>query len=58
MSIVNIREERKTQPEAETRREELLRQWHPAGYGTTLKVRHDAGTGQWMIEGYRYSSCD
>jgi hypothetical protein len=58
MAIVNISESRKTQPEAEARREEIMRHYHPAGYGTTLKVRHDAGTDQWMVEGYRYSSCD
>lgn len=58
MAIVNISESRKTQSEAETRREEIMRHYHPAGYGTTLKVRHDAGTDQWMVEGYRYSSCD
>ena len=58
MAMVNIREERNTEVEALERKEHLLRQWHPAGYGTTLKVRHDDDAGKWVVEGYRYSSCD
>lgn len=58
MATVNIREERNTEVEALARKEEILYHYHPAGYGTTLKVRHDGGTGKWVVEGYRYSSCD
>jgi hypothetical protein len=58
MSIVNIREVRDTQAEAEARREEIMRHYHPAGYGTTLRVAVDAATSKWLVEGYRYSSCD
>ena len=58
MATVNIREERNTEVEALARKEEILYHYHPAGYGTTLKVRHDDGTGKWVVEGYRYSSCD
>jgi hypothetical protein len=58
MSTVNIREERKTEQEAVARKEEIMRQYHPAGYGTSLKVHLDDATGNWIISGYRYSSCD
>jgi hypothetical protein len=58
MSIVNIREERDTEAEALERKEQLLRAWHPAGYGTTLKVWHNVSNGKWTVDGYRYSSCD
>lgn len=58
MSIVNIREVRDTQAEAEARREEIMYNYHPAGYGTTLRVAVDAVTSKWLVEGYRYSSCD
>lgn len=56
MSIVNIREERDTEALAVARREEIMYNYHPAGYGTTLTVRNEAG--RWLVEGYRYSSCD
>lgn len=58
MAIVNIREQRATEVEALARKEEILYHYHPAGYSTSLSVRHDDATGQWVVEGYRFSSCD
>ena len=58
MSIVNIREERATQVEAEQRKDDILRAYHPAGYGTSLRVYHEESTDKWVVDGYRYSSCD
>jgi len=58
MSIVNIREERNTQVEAEQRKDDILRAYHPAGYGTSLRVYHESSTDKWIVDGYRYSSCD
>ena len=30
----------------------------PINDGTTLRVAVDAVTSKWLVEGYRYSSCD
>lgn len=58
MSIINIREEFETQELAQSRKEQLLSQYHPAGYGTTLQVYQQPAQTTWSVTGYRYSSCD
>lgn len=58
MATINIREERNTEVEALARKEEILRQYHPAGYGTSLSIRHDDSADKWVVQGYRFSSCD
>lgn len=58
MSIVNIREERSTEALALARKEEILQNYHPAGYGTSLRVYQQPNTEVWVVDGYRYSSCD
>ena len=42
---------------AEAKKAELIRNYHPAGYGTTIKVEPTAA-GQFRMTGFRYSSCD
>jgi hypothetical protein len=58
MSIVNIREELDTEEQAVARREQILHSYHPAGYGTSLRVYQQPNGGKWVVDGYRYSSCD
>jgi hypothetical protein len=58
MSIINIREECTTQQEAEQIRNRILNAYHPAGYGTSLQIYQQPSDNKWIVEGYRYSSCD
>lgn len=57
MAMVRITKTVKTRAEAEARQDWFFRAYHPAGYGTTLKiVENEDGT--FTLAGYRYSSCD
>lgn len=46
-----------TRAEAEQFVINYKREYHPAGYGTRLDIS-EAQDGQWIVSGYRYSSCD
>lgn len=46
-----------TEQDAEGYKIYVLGRFHPAGYGTTVKVEQD-DEGRWFVKGYRYSSCD
>lgn len=35
----------------------MYENYHPAGYGTVLDV-YQLLSGQWVVDGYRYDSCD
>jgi hypothetical protein len=43
---------------AEDAMEDYYRDYHPAGYGTSLKVVPSETPGKWIFTGYRYDSCD
>lgn len=58
MSIVNIREECETEEKAIETRDRILQWYHPAGYGTSLRIYQQPNDGKWVVDGYRYSSCD
>jgi hypothetical protein len=34
-----------------------MREYHPAGYGTTTRVHQDV-SGRWVMNAERYRSCD
>lgn len=57
MSIVNIREECDTKEEAEKRVKSINTWYPPGGYGTSLRV-YQQSDGKWIVDGYRFSSCD
>ena len=46
-----------TQEIAEQKMGEYYRNYHPAGYGTSLRLQK-AENGKWSFSGYRYDSCD
>lgn len=58
MSIVNIREECDTKEEAEKRVKSINTWYPPGGYGTSLRVYQQPSNGKWIVDGYRFSSCD
>lgn len=58
MSIVNIREEYETEPEAVKARDSIMDWYPPGGYGTSLRIYQQPDDGKWVVDGYRYSSCD
>lgn len=53
---INIKDTFPSKEEAEAFRERYYRNYHPAGYGTSLTITED--NGQWIVQGYRFSSCD
>lgn len=57
--MVYYRETFASEEEARAWVERVLRDYHPAGYGTYLKIRPDPDKpGQWLVTGSRGSSCD
>jgi hypothetical protein len=46
-----------TQKAAEEFRDSYLREYHPAGYGTTLSITKQ-DNGKFRVTGYRWSTCD
>jgi hypothetical protein len=46
-----------TRAEAEQQMEKFYRDYHPAGYATSLVLKGDDETG-WYFEGTRWDSCD
>ena len=58
MSIVNIREECDTEEKAIERRQAIIDWYPPGGYGTSLRIYQQPNGGKWIVDGYRYSSCD
>lgn len=34
------------------------RRYHPARYGTNLRVRKDIHSQEWTVVGHRFASCD
>jgi hypothetical protein len=58
MSIVNIREEYETEEEATQRKQAICLAYPPGGYDTSLRVYQQPADHKWIVDGYRYSSCD
>jgi len=44
--------------EADAFAERYLRTFHPAGYGTRVKVYRDYQSDRWIADAYRQHSCD
>jgi len=55
-NVINVREEFNTKEEAEQHKESYYAAYHPLGYGTSLVVKEE--NGKWVVEGYRFNSCD
>lgn len=55
--MVKINKAFATKAEAEAWAASYKREYHPCGYGTTLDVKpcHD---GTYVVQGYRFNSCD
>jgi hypothetical protein len=47
-----------TEEQATQAGETMLRGYHPCGYGTRYRVWQDKTSGEWVMDGSRYSSCD
>jgi hypothetical protein len=58
MSRIDIREECETEEAANERKQEILDGWPPFGYSTSLRIYQQPTDGKWIVDGYRYSSCD
>lgn len=58
MSTVDIREECETEEEAIKRKQAIIDYFPPGGYGTSLRIYQQPNDGKWIVDGYRYSSCD
>lgn len=57
MGTVNVHMRLSTEAAAEAFRDDYLRRWPTAGYGTILTV-HRVPDGAWAVSGSRQSSCD
>ena len=56
-NIIEILEKHESKLHLRERRESILSAWHPMGYGTTFKPIRKEGD-MWVLEGYRFNSCD
>jgi len=54
--MIRINRSFDTEAEAIQFKEDMLRQYHPCGYGTKLNI--SSANGQWHVTGHRFSSCD
>ncbi len=56
--MININESFLSEEAARDYKEYMLRQFHPMGYGTSLRVAQSKQDGLWSVNGYRFASCD
>lgn len=56
--MIYIHEEFDTEEEAVKFRDRYYRSYHPAGYGTRIKITQDETTGKWIASGSRGSTAD
>lgn len=56
--IVHVYETFAKRRKAEAWAARYLASYHPAGYGTSLRVWKSELTGQWVVAGTRATSCD
>lgn len=55
---VHVYETFKSRKKAEKWLECYLMSYHPAGYGTSLRIWKSMITGQWIVAGTRSHTCD
>ena len=62
MAMIQIQEFFYCEKEAIKFKEKMYRDYHPAGYGTHLRIispqNYNNNDHMWMVIGTRYSSCD
>jgi len=56
-NIIEILEKHESKYNLRVFRDRYLSAWHPMGYGTTFKPIRKEGD-MWVLEGYRFNSCD
>ena len=55
--MINYFEIFNSKDEAEKYVNDVYKAYHPAGYGTMLRI-DETNNGKWLVTGHRYSSCD
>lgn len=60
MPRIDVYERFPNKEKAEDRKHQLEREFPPMGYGTNVRVRSaaDFEKGCYIVEGYRYDTCD
>ena len=56
--MIRIFETFDTEAEANAFRDRMYEAYHPAGYGTFIRVEYDGFEKQWVAHGTRAESCD